>query len=81
MAQVLQTGGYYDAPFWASMTNENGERVRVLALPITRYDNVLGRPQLLTDMETAIPSDFAFLKTGEREIPDEIIIQKADQTW
>jgi hypothetical protein len=81
MAQVLPIGGYYDTPLWGTMANAEGEKVRVLSFPITRYDNVLGRPKMLTNMETAVPSDFAFLKVGEREVPDDVIFQKADQTW
>jgi hypothetical protein len=81
MADVLKPGGYYDTPMWGHMTTDEGETVRVMVLPITRYDNILGRPRLITDMEKAIPTDISLLKAGEREVSDAIIFQKADQSW
>lgn len=53
-----------------SSENENTPSV---TFPVTRWENVLGAPRLLsaTDMEKSFPSQYAFVQTGEITITDE----------
>lgn len=81
MADVLKRGGYYDVPIWTKITNKEGETVKVMALPITRYANVLGRPVVETNAMNLGSPEFAFLKTAEIEVNDEEIFNRAGQTW
>lgn len=51
--------------------SDNGEEV--ILLPITRYDNVMGAPRVVSSYEDYIPAPFFFLKTDEVDLSaDEI---------
>lgn len=41
------------------------------AFPVTRYQNVMGRPQVVSDIANVYGSPFVFYDEGEVEISDE----------
>ena len=49
--------------------NEDGEES--IVFPITRYANIMGRPQIVDDVSKIRGSDFVFLVSGEEEITAE----------
>lgn len=81
MADNIKKGGYYDTPFWGEIKNENGESVKVMIMPITRYANVLGRPIVETNVMNLGNPEFAFLKTAKIEVSDDCIFSRANQSW
>lgn len=81
MADTLKKGGYYDTPFWGKITNPDGSEEKIMAFPITRYANILGKPVVATNASTLGTPEFALLKTEELEIPDEEIFDRANQSW
>lgn len=81
MADSIQKGGYYDTPFWAKINSPDGTPKKIMAFPITRYPNIIGRPVVATNVSTLGTPEFALLKTEELEIPDEEIFDRANQSW
>lgn len=49
--------------------NEDGEEG--IIFPITRYDNIMGRPTIITDANDLRGSDFSLLVTEEVEVTAE----------
>lgn len=49
----------------------NGEEV--IMFPYTRYDNVLGSPKIVTDLESFHGAPFFFLSTYTVEVDDETL--------
>lgn len=81
MTDNIKKGGYYDTPLWGKIKNENGEDVKVMIMPITRYANVLGRPIVETNAMNLGSPEFAFLKTAKIEVSDDCIFSRANQSW
>lgn len=81
MAGTLEIEGYYDAPLWGTVIDENGIKKRVLAMPITRYSNILGRPRAVVNVANAGLMDFALMKAKVTDINDEEVYNRANQAW
>ena len=52
-----------------SDTDPNGNQDFVF--PVTRYDNVMGRPRVATELLTVYGAPFVFFDEGEVDISDE----------
>ena len=81
MAKSIPKGGYYDVPLWAKRELPDGTVEKIMTFPITRYDNIIGKPCVTRNASNLANPDFALLSTGEIEIPDEEIFGRANQTW
>jgi hypothetical protein len=78
----LDPDGYYDTPFWGKVKDpESGDDKRAMAMPITRYDNIVGRPKAIDDMDDASMAPILLLKTKESTISDQTIFNLVGQIW
>lgn len=81
MADSIQKGGYFDTPLWAKRELPDGSMEKIMFFPITRYANIIGKPSVTRNVMNLANPDFAFLATREVEISDDVIFDRANQTW
>ena len=80
--RYIQKGGYYDTPLWAKRKLEDGTVEKIMCFPVTRYDNIIGKPAVVSNVNDIIGiPEFSLLKTQELEIPDDEIFGRANQSW
>lgn len=79
---IISTGGSTDVIEWGKRTNpDTGEEEKLVTLPFTRNQNVLGRPALSTSAKSELGEDIIFLATYIDEMDDNIIFNLAKQVW
>lgn len=59
---------------------KDSDRTERILFPVTRYENILGAPRVIDDIETttAFGAPFLFLKVDEVELTDEEINEMTD---
>ena len=82
MAKYLESSGYSDAFFHVKEENEEtDETTEKIAFPITRYEAVINRPKMVTNISETPISDFFLLITHETEVSDDTLYEMFGQTW
>lgn len=82
MDYKLKNAGYSDSFMHTKEKSEDGiTDVERKQFPVTRYGNILNRPQVITTAESMPLSDFHLLITEESEVDDDVIFDMMKQIW
>ena len=72
----------YTDSFLHEIIEENGvKKKKGILFPITRYDNILNRPIVSSDILSSKNPDFLLVPTDTVEIDDGIIYELFGQQW
>lgn len=72
----------YSDTFLHEIIEENGvKKKRGLLFPITRYDNVMNRPIVASNIRSSKNPDFLLVPVSTVEIDDEEIFNMYGQEW
>lgn len=80
----LDVTGYGDTFLWGKEEGENGDIKKKGIFPISRYDNMLNRPRVITeDSSIAVTpnANFHLAVTDVEEVSDDKIFELFGQIW
>lgn len=80
MAYHLENVGYIDS-FLHVKEREGNEDKQVMVFPFNRYDAVLNRPRLITNVDKSPNASFHLLETERVEVDDDTLLKLFGQIW
>lgn len=81
MAFELPFVGYSDTLLHVKEKNEEGEDMKRIVFPITRYKDGLNHPRCIDSVVDSPNAVFHFLKTEEIEVNDDDLFEMIGQIW
>lgn len=76
----MDNTGYQDLLLHAKVKKENKES-QVAIFPITRYDNILNAPKVVSKVDDSHNPSFMLLETETENVDDNIIFDMLNDEW